>query len=276
MLKFPSILVAAAAIGAIQTGCGAGDPSEAVLSTQARLCEAPVNLARRAGVTATAQSSYSGYSPQHVIDGDRNTTVGPAYSWANAHASGVDGRLPQWLEIDLHTPRSFNRIDLYTSAGYPIKNYDIEAWNGSTWTVIVSQVDNRATMISHDFAEVTASKVRVVGKRGPDNQYVYVRVNELEIYGCEDENAGDQWAWTPWLDRDVPTGNGDYETLPDFLSAGQACAHPIDIECRTLDGRDYRSVGQNYTCDPSVGGVCRLAENGNGCLDYEVRFFCPR
>lgn len=274
MLKFPAILVAAIAIGAVQTGCGTADPSEAILSTELPLCAATRNLARDPGVTATAQSSYGDYSPQRVIDGDRNTTVGPAYSWANAHTYGPDGRLPQWLEIDLHAARSFNQIDLYTSAGYAIKNYDIEAWDGGAWTPIVSQVDNQATMISHSFPDVTASKVRVIGRRGPDNQYVYVRVNELEIYGCDGD--GDGGVWTPWLNRDLPSGNGDYETLPDFLAAGQACATPMAIECRTLSGVDYRNAGQNYTCEANVGGFCRNAENGARCLDYEVRFLCPQ
>jgi|GEM_PF-4129292 len=270
MLRFSAIVVVATAFGAIQTGCAAADSSEPIVSTQLPLCAATRNLARDPGVTATAQSSFGGYSPQRVIDGDRNTTVGPAYSWANAHVYGADGRLPQWLEIDLHTPRSFDRIDLYTSAGYAIKNYDIEAWNGSAWTTIVSQVDNHADMLSHRFSEVTASKVRVIGRRGPDNQYVYVRVNELEIYGCDGSE------WTSWLNRDLPTGNGDYETLPDFLSGGAACANPIAIECRTLSGVDYRQVGQNYTCQPSTGGFCRNAENDGGCMDYEVRFLCPQ
>lgn len=79
--------------------------------------------------------------------------------------------------------------------------------------------------------------------------------------------------WTPWLNRDRPGGVGDYETLSDFVAAGQACASPEKIECRVRgDGRDWAATGQAYSCTPETGGVCR--NDGQSCLDYEVRFCC--
>lgn len=82
--------------------------------------------------------------------------------------------------------------------------------------------------------------------------------------------------WTPWLNRDDERGSGDFETLRDFVAASQVCAAPTAIECRTRDGGvDWAATGQVYTCDPSVGGVCRNADqSARGCLDYEVRFRC--
>lgn len=83
-------------------------------------------------------------------------------------------------------------------------------------------------------------------------------------------------SWTPWLDRDNPSGTGDFETLAGFVKNGQACEAPKKIECQTLDGRPASSTGQPYTCDPKVGGVCdnRKQPGGRGCLDYRVRFCC--
>ena len=83
--------------------------------------------------------------------------------------------------------------------------------------------------------------------------------------------------WTPWLNRDAPGGSGDYETLRDFVAAGQACPTPRAIECRTTDGRDWTTVNQRYTCDEAQGGICRNADQARGgrCLDYQVRFLCP-
>ncbi len=83
-------------------------------------------------------------------------------------------------------------------------------------------------------------------------------------------------AWTPWLNRDGPSGSGDYETLTDFLAAGQACSNPVAIECKTTAGVDWTATGQVYSCTPSTGGVCVNANQSTGaCLDYQVRFLCP-
>jgi hypothetical protein len=82
--------------------------------------------------------------------------------------------------------------------------------------------------------------------------------------------------WTAWMDRDDPSGTGDWETLADF-PAGSICggATPIDIQCRTLSGVDWTVAGEVYSCTPGTGGICqnRLQTDG-ACLDYEVRFLC--
>lgn len=85
--------------------------------------------------------------------------------------------------------------------------------------------------------------------------------------------------WTPWLNRDSPSGTGDWEDLADFVNAGQVCANPIAIECRTTAGIDWSSAGEVYSCSlttPIPGGVCENGSQPDGdCLDYEVRFLCP-
>lgn len=88
--------------------------------------------------------------------------------------------------------------------------------------------------------------------------------------------GGTGGTWTPFLNRDAPSGNGDFEALADFVAAGLVYAHPTAIECQTVDGIDLRTAGQVYTCDPAIGGACVNADQSNGtCLDYHVRFFCP-
>jgi len=83
--------------------------------------------------------------------------------------------------------------------------------------------------------------------------------------------------WTNWLDRDNPSGSGDYETFNDFVSAGQiepSCI-PIDIQCQTTGGTDWTQAGETYTCNPTPGGVCVNAQQSDGyCQDYRVRFRC--
>ncbi|MEM9103078.1 MAG: discoidin domain-containing protein [Pseudomonadota bacterium] len=142
--------------------------------------ETSANLALKG--TATAQSTFPGYSPSRVNDGSTNTTVGGSYSWANGHTYTTDGIIPQWLEVNLNSIQVVSKVVLYTSLGYEIKDYDIQLWTGSVWTTVVEQRGNTSLSREHSFVPMFASKVRVIGRRGPDNQFIYVRVNELEVY----------------------------------------------------------------------------------------------
>lgn len=82
--------------------------------------------------------------------------------------------------------------------------------------------------------------------------------------------------WSSWVDADNPGGQGDYEMLESFLAAGGVCTKVEDIQCQTLDGRDWRTTGQVYHCEPARGGWCVNGEQRRGvqCLDYRVRFLC--
>jgi len=81
--------------------------------------------------------------------------------------------------------------------------------------------------------------------------------------------------WTPWLNRDAPGGSGDFETLANFVAAGQACANPTAVECKTLGGVNWSQTGEVYSCTLS-GGTCLNASQPDGsCQDYQVRFLCP-
>lgn len=82
--------------------------------------------------------------------------------------------------------------------------------------------------------------------------------------------------WTGWLNRDGPSGSGDWETLSEFLPLGQACSSPVGIQCQTPSGVDWTQSGEVYSCTPSGGGICVNANQSDGyCQDYRVRFLCP-
>ena len=90
------------------------------------------------------------------------------------------------------------------------------------------------------------------------------------------EGPTHQGTWTPWLNRDAPGGVGDFETLRDFVDAGQACPAPRAIECQTRDRISWEEAGQVYSCTVGRGGVCRNDDQPDStCLDYQVRFLCP-
>jgi hypothetical protein len=132
------------------------------------------------GATATAQSTYSGYSAAHVVDGDRSTALGQTTSWANDY-NPPSTVLPQWLEIDFGVDRTFSRVDVFTTASYPIKDYDVTYWDGLIWTTIVSARGNVLAHVAHHFSPLIGSKVRIVGISGPDIQTGYARLNEVEV-----------------------------------------------------------------------------------------------
>jgi len=136
------------------------------------------------GATASASSTYCTsspnqcYSPSRINDGNSSTALGGDYSWAN----NLGAALPQWVELNFGSPRTFGRVELYTSQSYPIQDYRLESWNGTGWVSVVSVQGNTQLRRTHTFAPITGSKLRVVGLKGPNTQVQYVRVNELEVY----------------------------------------------------------------------------------------------
>jgi hypothetical protein len=147
-----------------------------------------VNLALQA--VASASSTFSGYAASHVNDGDTSTTVGPSTSWANDSVFDCSipgcpqhGLLPATLDLDLGASRTLTHATLYTSDSFPIQDYDLEIWDGTGWNVVGRVRGNTQAVINHAFASTTGSKVRVVGYRGPSFQTIFVRVNELQVFG---------------------------------------------------------------------------------------------
>lgn len=83
--------------------------------------------------------------------------------------------------------------------------------------------------------------------------------------------------WTAWLNRDGPSGAGDFEDRASFPAGAIPCTTPIAIAARTSVGRvDYRDTGERLSVSADLGLVCRNAEQPDGaCLDYQVAFLCP-
>ncbi|XP_071944581.1 uncharacterized protein [Antedon mediterranea] len=83
--------------------------------------------------------------------------------------------------------------------------------------------------------------------------------------------------WTPWFNRDNPSGSGDWETVSDLYSENPSimCDNPTAIECQTINGLPYTSTGEIVSCT-TYGLVCKNEDQTVGeCSDYRVRFFCP-
>ena len=85
---------------------------------------------------------------------------------------------------------------------------------------------------------------------------------------CDEEG----YEWTDWLDRDDPTGDGDFENRPSF-SSDEACSDPIAVAARA------RSSGSTAIThlDLYHGFWCLNEEQPEEeCADHEIRFCCPK
>jgi hypothetical protein len=130
------------------------------------------------GTTATSNSTYDGYSPSKVNDGDPNTGLGPAYSWSNEVND-----YPAWVELALPVACDLSAVVLYTTDAYRIGEYEVQVLDvGSTeWVTVDGDDDNTAVMREHVFAPRRVTAVRILGHAGPPHQLQHVRVNELEL-----------------------------------------------------------------------------------------------
>ncbi|KAM9495182.1 uncharacterized protein Hap1MRO34_016080 [Clarias gariepinus] len=87
--------------------------------------------------------------------------------------------------------------------------------------------------------------------------------------------------WSEWLDSTYPpsTPNGkDIESIPMFWKLGDiTCEKPAAIDCRATLYKDkpLSELGQEVTCNITVGLICNNADQNEGhCLNYEMRVKC--
>jgi hypothetical protein len=137
------------------------------------------NLALAA--TVAASSTYPGYAPERVNDGNQSTALGGASSWSNyGYGSGYP---PQWIQLDFGVNKTFTRVVVFTSSGYAIRDYDIQIFNPvSGWQTVGSVRGNTALSVTTTFPSRTARLIRLYTLSGPTHQPGFTRVNEFEVY----------------------------------------------------------------------------------------------
>lgn len=134
-----------------------------------------MNLALAA--TATSNSTYSGYSPSKVNDGDTSSALGGTNSWSNEN-----GGLPAWVQLDFGSAKRFGEVVIFTTQGYEIADYEVQYYDGSVWKTLAAVTANTETVIYSTFEAVTAQLVRVYATKGPTNQPAFARINELQVF----------------------------------------------------------------------------------------------
>ncbi|XP_028409461.1 uncharacterized protein LOC114532068 [Dendronephthya gigantea] len=87
--------------------------------------------------------------------------------------------------------------------------------------------------------------------------------------------------WTRWLDRDNPSGTGDWETYSSFKPAPCILGYkPVRANCRVKNNKQAwytanQKIAPCVQCT-SNGIVCKNRDNTQYCKDYEIRFLCFR
>uniref|UniRef100_A0A4W3HNS9 WxxW domain-containing protein n=1 Tax=Callorhinchus milii TaxID=7868 RepID=A0A4W3HNS9_CALMI len=74
--------------------------------------------------------------------------------------------------------------------------------------------------------------------------------------------------YTQWFNRDIPSGDGDYETVPEIKHEypNQLCDKPIACEVQTVHGTPAELT--RFICE-------NKHQKGKECKDYKIRFKCP-
>jgi hypothetical protein len=230
---------AAASLSSWTAGVGStiyNDP--AALDIPSCQCS-PTNLALTA--TASASSTYSGYSASKVNDGSEDTTVGPSYSWSNT------GAVPAWVELDWSSATSFNRIELYTSTGYEISDFELQYWDGSSWVDVANVTRNTADHLTYVFPTVTSTKIRVLGTVGGGGplQVSFTRVNELEAYNDDnlalDATASASSTYPGYSPSNVNDGSED-TTVGASTSWADYSAVPAWVELDWTSAKTFSRI----------------------------------
>ena len=143
------------------------------------------------GAIATASSFLANSIPSIAIDGIRN--------WATSGAwkDSTPNSYPDNLQIDFAGSKTIDEIDIYsvkddylnptnpteseTFSTYGITNFDVQYWNGTSWTAVSngSIANNNKVWTKVVFGAITTTKIRVVVNSAQSN---YSRIVELEAW----------------------------------------------------------------------------------------------
>lgn len=101
------------------------------------------------------------------------------HSWVNDNVAGA-----RWVSLTWQGPVTINQVELYTSQGGIIQDYDIEYFDGGeSWIPVISITKNTELHRSHIINNITTTQLRVAVRNGSVTQSIYGRINELVVLG---------------------------------------------------------------------------------------------
>ena len=223
-----------------------------------------INIALAA--TATASTTYSGYSADNAHDGSEDTTEGPSYSWTN------DGyEMPCWWHLDFGSAKQYRRVEMFFTAVHIVKGYKLQySTDDSNWTDIVEVTTNVTVHRTHEFDPVTSQYFRVWCTSGPDSQTNFTRLNEVEIYNAEIENSSS--SSTPGGDESSSStplsANTSSKSSSSTLSSLGTSSSSSESSSSTLSslGISSSSSESSYSTLSSLGTSSSSSESSSSTL----------
>jgi len=128
------------------------------------------------------------YDATHVYDTSLSDEPSVLESWVNDDSSNT--KLPQSVSINWDSLVSIDSVDIYSSNGYVMRDYDIEYLDGESWITLASIVDNTEVHRTHATPTVMTYALRVVAKKGSVKQPQYARINEIVVFGTLSSEFG--------------------------------------------------------------------------------------
>ena len=132
------------------------------------------NIARKAKVTAS--STYKAhYGAEKAIDGDKTSLAG---RWLSGSGERSSSLVLEWQEA-----REIRSVKIWTGHQGPqdcIRDYTIQVWSGTKWTVVAEVKDNDKLFNHLEFEKVSTKKLKMEATvKGPMN---IARLFEIEVY----------------------------------------------------------------------------------------------
>jgi len=158
------------------------------------------------GAVATASSAHTccGFSTTGAINGNNRGPWGNGEGWNDATPDSV----PDWIQVDFAGSKTIDEIsvfslhDNYTQENTPTETqtftlygllaFDVQYWNGSSWTMIPggSVTGNNKVWRKFTFSPITTNKIRVWINQVPDS---WSRVVEIQAFGTSAGGEKVQW-----------------------------------------------------------------------------------
>jgi RHS repeat-associated protein len=158
------------------------------------------------GAVASASSSHTccGFSLMGAINGNNRGPWGNGEGWNDA----TESQVPDWIQVDFAGSKTIDEISVFslhdnysqentptetqTFSLYGLLAFDVQYWNGSSWTTIPggSVTGNNKVWRKFTFSPITTNKIRVWINTVPD---AWSRVVEIQAFGTSAGGEKVQW-----------------------------------------------------------------------------------
>lgn len=146
------------------------------------------------GATASASSQYGpGYPTSSVINNDRK---GLNWGAGGAWRDSTHNAFPDWVQVNFAGSKRIDRVVVYsaqnsfltpseptdtmTGTNHVLRNFTVQAWNGSAWVTLATVTSNSLIKRTVTFAQTTTDRIRINITSTPDGAS---RITEIEAFG---------------------------------------------------------------------------------------------